>query len=209
MARLTRECIITEKIDGTNAQIHIADLAGTVSTGESRAWLDTYALAVDGDRVMLAGSRTKYLSVGRDGVKGGDNFGFAAWVQKNAADLWALGNGRHFGEWWGSGIQRTYGLTEKRLSLFNTSRWADDRDREKYPADRPFCCYVVPVLYQGLFGPKHDENFLARLRHEGSIAAPGFMKPEGIVVYHVAAGVSFKKTLEKDDEPKSRQLVTA
>lgn len=48
-------------------------------------------------------------------------------------------------------------------------------------------------------------DLVARLRDEGSVAAPGFMKPEGIVVFHVAAGVSFKKTLEKDDQPKGRQ----
>ena len=31
--------------------------------------------------------------------------------------------GRHFGEWWGSGIQRGYGLDEKTFSLFNAYRW--------------------------------------------------------------------------------------
>jgi hypothetical protein len=36
----------------------------------------------------------------------------------------------------------------------------------------------------------------------GSKAAPGFMKPEGIVVFHVAGNVGFKKTIEKDEEPK-------
>jgi hypothetical protein len=28
------------------------------------------------------------------------------------------------------------------------------------------------------------------------------MKPEGIVVFHVAGNVGFKKTIEKDEEPK-------
>lgn len=177
MARLTRECIITEKIDGTNAQIAIAE-----------------------DGSMFVGSRTRWLTADSD------NFGFFRWCMDHFGELSTLGPGRHFGEWWGQGIQRGYGLTEKRFSLFNTSRWADDRDREKYPTDRPACCHVVPVLYQGLFGPKHDENFIAKLRHEGSMAAPGFMKPEGIVVFHVAAGVSFKKTLEKDDQPKSKHV---
>jgi RNA ligase-like protein len=201
MARLTRECIITEKIDGTNAQIAILAPDDTSAIGP------TAQLAIAANRelglVMLAGSRTQWITPERD------NFGFAKWVQAHAAELWALGEGRHYGEWWGQGIQRGYGLTEKRFSLFNTSRWADERDREKYPTDRPACCHVVPVLYQGLFGPKHDENFLAKLRHEGSMAAPGFMKPEGIVVYHTAAGVSFKKTLEKDDMPKSRAGATS
>ncbi len=32
----------------------------------------------------------------------------------------------YFGEWWGSGVQRGYGLQkgDKRFSLFNVSRWA-------------------------------------------------------------------------------------
>jgi len=193
MARLTREVIVTEKIDGTNAQIVIAYHS---LSGDPASW-QPHVIAERGGLFMLAGSRTRYIT------PESDNFGFAKWVQAHAAELFALGVGRHFGEWWGSGIQRGYGLTEKRFSLFNTSRWSDDRDREKFPADRPSCCSVVPVLFQGLMSPKVEEGPMARLRHEGSVAAPGFMKPEGIVVYHVAAGVAFKKTLEKDDEPKT------
>jgi len=194
MARLTRECVITEKIDGTNAQIEIvdkadADLRYVISVQENDNSDDLY---------MLAGSRTRYIT------PTDDNFGFAKWVHANADALWSLGEGRHYGEWWGHGIQRGYGLTEKRFSLFNTARWSDDRDREKYPTDRPACCHVVPVLYRGLFGPKHDENMLAKLQNEGSFAAPGFMNPEGVVVYHTAAGVMFKKTIHKDDEWKGK-----
>lgn len=175
MARLTRECVITEKIDGTNAQIAIND------AGE-----------------MFVGSRRRWLSAGAD------NFGFFAWCMAHRDELLKLGPGRHFGEWWGSGIQRGYGLTEKRLSLFNVSQWGENRDREKFPDGPPACVGVVPVLYQGLFHPKVDDGPLARLRHEGSVAAPGFMQPEGIVVFHIAAGVGFKKTLEKDEQPKSK-----
>ncbi len=46
-------------------------------------------------------------------------------------------------------------------------------------------------------------NALEGLRGNGSYAAPGFMKPEGIVIFHVAANMGFKKTLDKDDMPKS------
>jgi hypothetical protein len=35
------------------------------------------------------------------------------------------------------------------------------------------------------------------------MAAEGFMDPEGIVVYHTAGNVGFKKTIENDDQPKS------
>jgi len=212
MARLTRECVITEKIDGTNAQIGIRELA----EGEEVP-LDTPYVAVVGRKLIYAGSRSRWLypnpgvTIGRE--KFTDNFGFAQWVEKHADELATLPEGRHFGEWWGQGIQRGYGLTEKRFSLFNTLRFclhgtepqpineADPRN-VKMQHVLPPCVGLVPVLYRGLFGPKHDENFIAKLRAEGSVAVPGYMKPEGIVIYHVAAGVGFKKTLEKDEQPK-------
>lgn len=167
MPRLSREIIITEKIDGTNAQVHISD---------------------DGETIR-AGSRNRYIEPGDDG------FGFAAWVKANADTLLELGPGRHFGEWWGSGIQRGYGLTkgEKRFSLFNVSRWS---------VIRPACCHVVPELYRGPFVTDAVERSLHDLRIGGSCAAPGFMKPEGVIVFHIAGNFGFKKTLEKDEEPK-------
>lgn len=168
IARLSREIIITEKIDGTNASIWIGE---------------------DGE--MRCGSRTRWIT------PTDDNFGFAAWAHEHADELRQLGPGHHFGEWWGAGIQRRYGLTERRFSLFNTARWGD-------PAQRPACCHVVPVLYQGVFTTQAVADALDSLAHHGSEAAPGFMRPEGVIVYHVAAGVGFKKALEKDDEPKSK-----
>lgn len=165
--RLSREIIITEKIDGTNAQIWISE---------------------DGEQ-MRVGSRTRWIT------PEDDNFGFARWVETHRDELLNLGPGRHFGEWWGSGIQRNYSLTEKRFSLFNVSRWGETR---------PDCCGVVPVLYQGEFTQSAWQIALSKLAREGSVAAPGFMKPEGIVVFHIAANAGFKKTLEKDGEPKGQ-----
>jgi hypothetical protein len=46
------------------------------------------------------------------------------------------------------------------------------------------------------------ENTLEKLRTEGSVAAPGFMNPEGIIIYHQAAKTYFKKTLIGDEKPK-------
>lgn len=168
MARLSREIIVTEKIDGTNAQVFISD---------------------DGSEI-IAGSRTRWITVEQD------NFGFARFVQDNREELLQLGPGRHFGEWWGSGIQRGYALTrgERRFSLFNVSRWGEDR---------PKCCDVVPVLYRGMFSQSAIDDALDGLRLNGSSASHGFMNPEGVVVFHVAAGIGFKKTIDKDHEPKS------
>lgn len=172
IARLSREIIVTEKIDGTNGVIYIGE---------------------DGE--VLAGSRSQWLTP----TKGADNFGFAGWVQGHMDELRALGPGRHYGEWWGSGIQRGYGLQkgEKRFSLFNVHKWSDD-------AVRPACCHVVPVLYQGMFLTDSIECCLAELQSTGSVAAPGFRKPEGVVIFHPQGNIGFKKTIEKDAEWKGK-----
>jgi hypothetical protein len=163
--RLSRMCVVTEKIDGTNAQIYIGE---------------------DGE--FLTGSRKRWIT------PEDDNYGFARWAQEHKEELLQLGVGRHFGEWWGSGIQRRYGLSEKRFSLFNTGRL----DNENTPA----CCHVVPVLYEGIFDTFVINGILKTMEEKGSRAAPGFMDPEGVVIYHVAARQMFKKTIKGDESPK-------
>lgn len=158
--RLMRDIVITEKIDGTNASILIGE------GGE-----------------FLCASRNRIISVDDD------NAGFARWAQENRNELMLLGPGHHFGEWWGKGIQRGYGMNNKRFSLFNTSRWADDNIRPK-------CCHVVPVLYQGVFSEAEIRNALERLDSGGSVASRGFMSPEGVIVYHTAANLMFKVTID-------------
>lgn len=185
IARLSRDCLITEKLDGTNAQIFITD-----------------------DGQMLIGSRTQWITPERD------NHGFARWATEHRDELMMLGPGRHFGEWWGQGIQRRYGLTEKRWSLFNVARWclagetpqripAADPRIEQYQDVLPPCCSLVPLLYRGVFTTDACEAAIADLRVNGSKAAPGFMKPEGIICFHIAGNFGFKKTLEKDEAPKA------
>lgn len=176
IARLNREVIVTEKIDGTNAAVIVTE-----------------------DGQVAAQSRSRLIT------PEDDNFGFAAWVQENADMLRiGLGPGHHFGEWWGRGVQRGYGLQERRFSLFNVSRWNDD-------AVRPACCHVVPVIIRG----EPSQSFevaaaaLTVLRERGSLAAPGFMKPEGIVAFHVQGNLMFKATLEKDEEYKGKQRAVA
>lgn len=170
IARLSRGMVVTEKIDGTNAQVHITE-----------------------DGQILAGSRTRWIT------PADDNYGFAAWVEAHRDELKALGPGSHFGEWWGQGIQRRYGLTEKRFSLFNVGRWGPGAKDEPL---RPACCHVVPVLYTGDFSVKEIDERIDSLRAAGSVAAPGFMQPEGVVVFHVASRTLYKKTLDRDEEPK-------
>jgi hypothetical protein len=163
ISRLKRGCVITEKIDGTNAQVYVGE-----------------------DGLVLAGSRNRWIT------PEDDNFGFAAWVAEHADELrTGLGPGRHFGEWWGAGIQRRYGLTEKRFSLFNSGRW-------KEGDNCPPCCHVVPVLYDGPFTTSAVDITLDALVLGGSVAAPGFPNPEGVVVYMTAARTTYKVTLGDD-----------
>lgn len=165
--RLFRLIVITEKIDGTNGCVHVAD-----------------------DGTVTAGSRTRWIT------PESDNFGFAAWVRDHAEELRGLGVGLHYGEWWGQGIQRRYGLDHKRFSLFNIGKW----NAENPP---PACCHTVPVLGASeSFDLGEVRIALATLREDGSFAAPRFMKPEGIVVYHKAGGLLFKATCEGDEESK-------
>lgn len=213
--RLSREVIVTEKIDGTNASIWIDDI-GDDLTPEHRAQCVFADHAADGRPYWVwAASRSRFITPG----KATDNFGFAGWVQDNAEELVKLGPGVHHGEWWGGKIQRGYGLSEKRFSLFNTDRWSDQNAiAENIPGDAPVgnpdtewapeCCRVVPILWRGPFdavdykGGTGVGEALAVLRNFGSVAAVGFMNPEGVVIYHTGGGAMFKKTFEGDEEGK-------
>lgn len=196
--RLNRNCIATEKIDGTNCAV-------IVEPGDN-ATDDAVAIVVlpDGQEFTLyAQSRKRLIRPNSAENKAADNFGFAAWVADNAAELAArLGEGYHYGEWWGSGIQRGYNLPFKRFSLFNVSRWHDAMANGCGAEAVPTCCNVVPVLAAGT-----NINEVARvaeqmLRDSGSFASPTFDNPEGIVVYHTAARQTFKVTLENDEAAK-------
>ena len=177
MARLSREMVLTEKIDGTNAQIFIAENSEPITLKSFRAV------------PFLVGSRTRWI------FPENDNHGFAKWAYENAEGLLKLGPGRHFGEWYGQGINRGYGLKEKRFALFNALRWATRAEGNVFT--------TVPVLYQGPFDTDVVDYWIRRLAHEGSKAVPGYMDPEGVVVFHVAGNVGFKKTINNDEIPKS------
>lgn len=198
IARLSRDMIVTEKIDGTNASVCIVEQDGYEADG---------AVYQSDGLAMYVGSRKRWITLESD------NHGFAAWCLEHGDELLALGPGRHFGEWWGAGINRNYGLKEKRWSLFNVQRWClhgtepqrivtGDPRQEKYQDVLPACCGLVPILFRGPFDTEEACSCLDYLAEQGSYAVPGFMDPEGIVVHHVAGNVSFKKTIVGDDSPK-------
>lgn len=210
IARLNRGMVVTEKIDGTNAQVYICghetfvnNFSNETSDAQKEQFLREYCIGMtEAGLYMFAGSRTRWIHP-KD-----DNYGFAGWVQRNSEELFKLGEGQHFGEWYGNGIQRRYNLTEKRFALFNTGRWYDSiKENFESPDDKkspcPLCCEVVPVIYEGPFDNSKINEIIEDLRVNGSKAVPGFMKPEGIVVYHIASRTLYKVTLEKDNSPKS------
>lgn len=161
--RLYREIIITEKIDGTNAQILISD-----------------------DGKVRAGSRNRYIDICDD------NYGFAGWVHEHEQELLQLGPGRHFGEWWGRGIQRGYGAVDKYFTLFHSHSIQH----------KPNCVSIAPVLYKGPFDQEEIDKTLINLRDHGSVISPGFKNPEGIVIYHSQSDHIYKITLDKEDKHK-------
>lgn len=151
---------ITEKIDGTNACIIIK--------ATDQGCFNIYAQ-----------SRTRLIT------PEDDNFGFAKWVQENAEQLIKdLGVGYHFGEWWGQGINRGYGLDHRRFSLFNPTKHSE-------------VCFNVPCLDSSEYLWETVEKWKSRLEKTGSHAVPGYMKPEGLVVYAEKAKTYWKVIIDK------------
>lgn len=205
--RLFRDIIVTEKLDGTNSHILITQIAKNYEDPN----MLTYFYGPDASTWgVFAGSRKKFVTPGKQT----DNYGFAQWVKDNIEDVKKLGPGRHYGEWWGNGIQRGYGMKNKMFSLFNVTRWClHDREpqeiqsewanEKKYQDKLPPSIGLVPILYRGLFSTPRIDEILSNLREYGSVAAPGFMKPEGIVVHHTQSMHNYKVLLENDQQPKS------
>lgn len=158
---------MTEKMDGTNAQILILE-DGTVRAGSRNRWITPES----------------------------DNFGFAKWVEDNKETLIrVLGPGRHYGEWVGRGIQCGYGLEDRWFYLFDTQYEGTNFEGLNIK--------TVPILYKGIFSQEAINEKLEMLRTDGSVAVPGFMNPEGVVIYMPQANTGFKITLNHDGIPKS------
>lgn len=196
--RLFRDVVITEKLDGTNAAVVIERCDSFTIPNSS-----VIEIIPDADSETAYGICTAEFHVSAQSRKRmitpeSDNAGFARWVKDNALSLvLVLGEGVHFGEWWGKGIQRNYGLDEKRFSLFNTSRWGHLEDYSPLSS-----LSVVPVLYEGPFNSGVIADVLDDLNMFGSVASEQFSKPEGIVIYHTSGNHLFKVTIEDDEVPK-------
>lgn len=191
------ECTITEKIDGTNAQVTIEG-GVIVGVGSRKRAID-----VDVPALRDENGRTVRDDEGKpvQPKQVRDNFGFAQFVRDNAQGLVEfLCDGTHYGEWAGPGIQKNpLGLDERFFFLFNVQR----HPAEKFaalghlvPNLRP-----VPILYRGDFGLGTARSVLLGLMEDGTAvpeAAYSNQGPEGIVIS--AFGTKFKMTM--DDSPK-------
>ena len=137
---------ITEKIDGTNACIIIQD------------------------NVIVGVQSRKRLIYPEN-----DNYGFAGWVNRNSEDILRLGEGRHYGEWAGLGIQKNpMSLLGKRFFLFNVSRYD--------PENLPYNVSMVPHIYTGPIADVDIPKLMSDLKDERELNS-GYT-PEGIIVYH-------------------------
>jgi hypothetical protein len=189
--RLNREVIVTEKVDGSNGQVYITD-------DPIRGLAPVAQIAQDGQlpALVYAGSRNRWVH------PGDDNFGFAAWVASTAGTLVDdLGHGRHYGEWYGKGINRNpYEIQHKAFALFNPFT---DLGSPATPH-----LGVVPLLAVCDFQDLQPmlKNLLAELRAYGT-CLPNILcdYAEGVVVYHTAGRQTFKVTLVGDETPKRQQ----
>ena len=150
---------ISEKMDGTNACIIVKD-----------------------SEVVGVQSRNRMIRVGDD------NMGFAHFVSQNLESISQLGEGYHYGEWVGPGIQKNpHNLKDKTLFLFDTFR-----PRESMPE----CIKLVPVLYQGPYSDYEINKAYSDLWV--SAESEGY-KPEGIIVYFNAIRQHVKHTYANQD----------
>lgn len=192
--RLFRNIVVTEKIDGTNACIIFEEVDGPNEHMPSTS----YVIDPETGDLYEVGAQSKNRLITPEQ----DNYGFARWVYSNHEELFAiLGPGRHYGEWWGAGIQRRYNQSMKRFSLFNTERFANLYDE----ADG-VTIDCVPVMYEGPFSEKEILSAAAALRHGGSVAAEGFMKPEGVCIYHTQTKQVMKFTIDSNDKSKWAEM---
>lgn len=158
------EMLITQKIHGTNA--------GVIVSKDYNEGTAVQAL-----------SRTRLI------YPGDDNYGFAQYVKENHDAFMALGEGYHYGEWCGPGINSGEGLTERRFLLFDIYRYGN--------VTLPPQTDLVPELYLGPFSIDTIKSVMKSLKENGSKLVPGFMRPEGIVVQF--AGHRYKEVFDSEE----------
>ena len=186
-------CIISEKIDGTNGLIEINETN------------------------VRFGSRNRYISFSDD------NAGFANFFRHYEAKLEDVAkdvitkelelNGetltscnesyplRIYGEWFGCGIQRGYGLKDKFFMPFS-SFYGEKLIEYQVPN------VITPnIMYTGKFSMEVVGTCMQQLKLNGSGVVKDYKQPEGIVIFFPKYNFRLKETFDgakwKDALPKS------
>lgn len=206
-ARLFRDVTITEKLDGTNACVIFKHVPEGGVEGDPITVFDNK----EGVYAVYAQSRNRLIT------PSADNAGFARYVKTFAPELFhVLGEGRHYGEWWGHRIGRKYDMPVRVFSTFNTAAWyktgpdgLDSRATRAREMRDGFGLEVsvVPVLFQGVFSEEVVRDYADQLRLHGSFATnpytgENFLDPEGICIYHKQMDRVFKYTFDGNDKHK-------
>ena len=150
--------VITEKMDGTNS-----------------------ALIIQEGELVGCQSRKRLIK------PGDDNHGFACWAFENKERLEKLGDGYHYGEWCGPGINgNRHNLDRKSLFLFS---WYRD-DRENHIAND---LQFVRVLHEGDITGDVITQAMETLADTVEYSA------EGIVIYYYDSKYFQKHTFENPE----------
>ena len=169
---------ITQKLDGTNAQILIEDNQPygltRIRAGSRTRWLGeitrTNKKHKDG---------TPYVNETVD-----DNHGFYKWVMENKEELIEkLGPGRYYGEWCGPGIQNGENLTERGLFLFYPPKNCETL---------PNGVHLVPEIFNELINltsisaaihsTRYSLQLLGTQIHNSLLIKNPTVKPEGLII---------------------------
>lgn len=127
-------------------------------------------IIVENGEVVGVQSRKRMITPGKET----DNYGLAGWVERNIDSVLELGEGRHYGEWAGLGINgNNHELPQKEFYLFNTHRW-----NENHPPPAPF--KVVRLLRVATYSNELIEDVMAELAQYGEA---NNYTPEGVIVY--------------------------
>lgn len=159
---------ITEKMDGTNACVIVQD-----------------------GKVVGVQSRNRMID------RHSDNAGFANWVYDNADEIASLlGEGYHYGEWIGPGIQKNpHKFARKFFMLFNPERYTTDTDESPWLSSS-LPMGTVRVLYQGPYTPDTIEETMMKLK---SFAETHEYTPEGVIAYIHETRTMLKCTFENSE----------
>ena len=153
------QVIVTEKMDGTNG-----------------------CIVVHNGQVVGVQSRNKFIT------PDADNFGFAQWVHDHRNELVEfLGEGYHYGEWCGEGIQKNpHKLIGKHFYLF--------KPREGLTEDHP--CRSVRVLWEG---PLEQLNTQTIMEDLYDYSQENLYTAEGIIIFTKEGQKLYKLTFANSE----------